>query len=86
MATKKAPAKKQLSSKRQGLIDYLAKNKATTEAKAIDRAKVWKDCGVTGSTSGPLREAKLITRVDLEDGTKKFYLTPAGRKLANNSK
>jgi len=89
---KKAPATKKalpnavnengLSAKGQSVIDYLAKAKATTIERAVDREKVLKACGITTATVSTLKDKGLMERVDLEDGVKQYKLTPAGSKLA----
>lgn len=65
------------------MIDYLAKNDDTTEAKASKREKVWTACGVGMSVISTLKAKKLLERIDHEDGTKLYRLTAEGKKLAS---
>jgi hypothetical protein len=83
-STKKPAAKNDngISAKGQGVLDYLAKQKAISAASAIERGKVWKACDVGMGVIATLKAKKLMDRHDAEDGTKSYYLLAAGRKLA----
>src|SRR5262249_50177288 len=47
---------------------------------AVPRETVWQDVGVTGAVTYALRKTGYLRRVAAEDGSRRVYITEAGRK------